>query len=315
MSNASRQQPETKKPQVLATPGASEGNVKITKESNVMSKNSTAAAQIIPFDFRGESVRAITINGDPWFVAADVCAILGQTNTTKALQSLDDDERSNFKLGRQGEVNIISESGLYTLILRCRDAVKKGSKPHAFRKWVTAEVLPAIRKHGRYEDAGNRMGTLLGQTIGTDGFHCLAAVLDGKVRHLPAKLRTGAKNHIWSQVRKGFSVSTVEDIPASSLDAARNFIAAYAIEGDWMPKEERSVGIAEWSNIGCLIHCVEQTYAVFERYRLYHHLGGLGCQAGAEMLGFLWDGLGSAAHVKKHCATELASVSLGRAAA
>ena len=48
-------------------------------------------------------------------------------------------------------MNIVSESGMYTLILRCRDAVKKGSVPHRFRKWVTAEVLPAIRKTGKYE--------------------------------------------------------------------------------------------------------------------------------------------------------------------
>ena len=51
----------------------------------------------------------------------------------------------------QQEVNIISESGMYTLILRCRDAVKKGSIPHRFRKWVTSEVLPAIRKTGKYQ--------------------------------------------------------------------------------------------------------------------------------------------------------------------
>ncbi|WKN20799.1 Bro-N domain-containing protein [Azotobacter vinelandii] len=281
-----------------------------------MTKNTTAAAQIIPFDFRGESVRAIPINGDPWFVAADVCAILGQTNTTKALQSLDEDERSNFKLGRQGEVNIISESGLYTLILRCRDAVKKGSKPHAFRKWVTAEVLPAIRKHGRYEDASGKMGTLLDAAIGVTELTALNGVIRQKAAVVRKDRRRSFIHTMHSRLHTRFNVPRTELILAKDFEAACNFVAAYAIEGEWMPKEEaRSVGIAEWSNIGCLIHCVEQTYAVFERYRLYHYLGGLGCQAGAEMLGFLWDGLGSAAHVKKYCATELASVSLGRAAA
>lgn len=121
----------------------------------------------------------------------------------------------------------MNESGLYSLILTSRKAEAK-----RFKKWVTAEVLPAIRKHGRYVDSDNRMGTLIGQTIGTDGFHCLAALLDGKVRRLPAKVRRGAKNHIWSQVHKAFSVVSVEDIPASAMDSVRTFIAAYALEGE-----------------------------------------------------------------------------------
>lgn len=79
--------------------------------------------------------------------------------------------------------------------------------------------------------------TIQGQTIGTDGFHCLAAVVDGKTKRLPAALRRGAKNHLWSQVHKAFSVVTAEDIPASQLDAARNFVAAYALEGEWLGRD------------------------------------------------------------------------------
>lgn len=195
-------------------------------------------AQIIPFDFEKQPVRATIIDGSPWFVASDICKSLGIANTTQALQALDDDERSMFNIGRQGRANIINESGLFTLILRSREATTPGTPQHRFRKWVTAEVLPAIRKHGRYVDSNNRMTTLIGQTIGTDGFHCLAAVLDGKVRHLPAKIRRGAKNHIWSQVHKAFSVVSVEDIPASQMGSVRNFIGAYALEGEWLPKAE-----------------------------------------------------------------------------
>lgn len=105
----------------------------------------------LAFNFEEHQVRSVIIDNEPWFVAHDVCQALRQTNTTKALKSLDDEERSNFKLGRQGEVNIINESGLFTLILRCRDAVNKGTIPYRFRKWVTSEVLPSIRKTGRYE--------------------------------------------------------------------------------------------------------------------------------------------------------------------
>lgn len=79
--------------------------------------------------------------------------------------------------------------------------------------------------------------SIIGRTIGTDGFHCLAAVVDGKVKRLPAGLRRGARGHIWSQVHKAFSVVTAEDIPATQLDAARNFVAAYALEGEWLGRE------------------------------------------------------------------------------
>ena len=105
----------------------------------------------IAFSFEDAAVRIISDDGSPWFVATDVCEILGISNTTQALQRLDDDERSMFNIGRSkihgggGEVNIINESGLYSLILRSR-------KPEAkrFRKWVTGEVLPSIRRNGSY---------------------------------------------------------------------------------------------------------------------------------------------------------------------
>lgn len=90
-------------------------------------------------------VRSIIKNGDPWFVAKDICDVLGLSNPTVALNALDQDERSKFLLGRQGETNIINESGLYALIFR-------SNKPNArkFRKWITSEVLPSIRKTGKY---------------------------------------------------------------------------------------------------------------------------------------------------------------------
>jgi len=103
------------------------------------------------FSFQeSHQVRVVLVSGDPWFVALDVIKALKLTNPTMALKSLDDDERAKFNLGRQGETNIISESGLYTLILRCRDAVKHGTTAWRFRKWVTNEVLPAIRNNGEY---------------------------------------------------------------------------------------------------------------------------------------------------------------------
>jgi len=251
-----------------------------------------ATAQVIPFRFEAREVRTLLIDDQPWFVAADVCESLSIANTARAMSRLDDDEKgvhSVNTLGGTQNVSILNESGLYSLILTSRKAEAK-----RFKKWVTAEVLPAIRKHGRYEDASGQMRTLIGQTIGTDGFHCLAAVLDGKVRHLPAPARRGAKNHIWSQVHKAFSVVTAEDIPAAQLDSARNFIAAYHVqEGEWLPKEEKAGTVLndhQLYNVYFLRSHFKHLNDIFNRYKLYSHFSGIGSPVGAEMIDHFRDG-------------------------
>lgn len=97
------------------------------------------------YNYEGNDVRAINKNGEPWWVLKDICDVLELSNPTTVADRLDDDERSKFDLGRQGECNIINESGLYNVILR-------SDKPKAkdFKRWVTHEVLPSIRKHGVY---------------------------------------------------------------------------------------------------------------------------------------------------------------------
>ena len=194
-------------------------------------------AQVIPFQFDTREVRTMLIDDQPWFVAADVSCALEYRIAGDMTRNLDDDEKGTQIVRTPGgdqEMLVINESGLYSAILRSRKAEAK-----RFKKWVTAEVLPAIRKHGRYDDEENKLNTLVGQTIGTDGFHCLAAVVDGKLRHLPAAARRRARGHLWSQVHKAFSVVSAEHIPASQLEAARNFIAAYALEGEWLGREEK----------------------------------------------------------------------------
>lgn len=119
-----------------------------------------ANSQAAVFKFESnDAIRSVLIDGSPWFVAQDVCTALRIQNVTQALDKLDDDERSMLNIGhehrsifdkRVKEINIVSESGLYTLILRCRDAVTPGTIPYRFRKWVTGEVLPQIRQTGRY---------------------------------------------------------------------------------------------------------------------------------------------------------------------
>lgn len=97
------------------------------------------------FDFNGQDLRMVIQNDEPWFVASDVCRILEIQNVTQAIQRLEDNERSMFNIGRQGNANIINESGLYELIFASRKLEAK-----MFKKWVKQDVLPSIRKHGIY---------------------------------------------------------------------------------------------------------------------------------------------------------------------
>lgn len=200
-----------------------------------MTDTSTTVSNVIPFNFGKQQVRTLLINDQPWFVATDVCESLAIVNTARALSRLDEDERgihSMNTLGGAQNLSVVNESGLYSLILTSRKAEAK-----IFKKWVTAEVLPTIRKHGRYEDTTGKMNTLVGQTIGTDGFHMLGAVVKGKVSSLPAPIQRRATAKIWSQTHAAFGVRSAADIPADQLDAARNFIAAYAVlEGEFIPK-------------------------------------------------------------------------------
>lgn len=101
------------------------------------------------FNFSGQDVRIITINDEPWFVGKDVSDILGYSNSRKALSDhVDGEDKGVTKsdtLGGSQNITIINESGLYSLIL-------KSKKPEAkqFKRWVTSEVIPTIRKHGAY---------------------------------------------------------------------------------------------------------------------------------------------------------------------
>jgi prophage antirepressor-like protein len=107
---------------------------------------------LLCFDFNEQAVRVILIDAAPWWVAADICAILGLGNVTMAIRKLDNDQitLNQIEGASNGKpVNLVSESGLWTLVLR-------SDKPQAvaIRRWLTGEVLPALRRTGRYAMPG-----------------------------------------------------------------------------------------------------------------------------------------------------------------
>ena len=195
------------------------------------------------FNFNTTSpVRAFEKDGLTWFVAADVCKALEIQNPTQALEKLDDDERSMFNIGRSeihgggGNVNIINESGLYILILRSRKAMEQGSTAWKFRKWVTSEVLPTIRKTGGYQ---------VGQKTTADdrtGLRQAVAALVG---------RKGIDySSAYSMIHQRFNVEAIEDIPAEKLPEAVAYAHALTLHTgltgevlDALPKAEPKLPI------------------------------------------------------------------------
>ena len=205
---------------------------------------------LIPYDFDGQPVRTIiNDDGNPWFVHADACRVLDITNSGNAAARLDSDEKgvhSMDTLGGRQELTIISESGLYSLILTSR-------KPEAkrFKKWITSVVIPSFRKTGRYgasdpmaalSDPATMRSLLLGYTekvialegrvselqpkavaldriANTDGSLCLmdtAKTLQVRPKDLIAYM----KAHLWIFMRLGTShwVGRAEKLNAGYLE-------------------------------------------------------------------------------------------------
>lgn len=110
------------------------------------------SADLMPFDYNGQSVRTVVIDGEPWFVLADLCAVLGLGSPHKVADRIDPDARNQTpvidSLGRSQTATIVNESGMYEVVIR-------SDKPEAvtFRRWLTGTVLPTIRKTGSFSVA------------------------------------------------------------------------------------------------------------------------------------------------------------------
>ena len=201
----------------------------------------------------GSSVRTITKDGEPWFVLTDVCKPLGIKNATDVAKRLDKDELARFNLGgRPGVVNIVNESGMYAVVLR-------SDKPTAkkFRKWITSEVLPAIRKTGGYQkpqsaveqlelhreailEVSHRIDKLEQDMplLGCDMDKITTAVkklgvkaLGGKntPAYLDKTVRGKVYHDIYEQLKRQFGVSTYKNIKRVQLDQALETLKGYKL--------------------------------------------------------------------------------------
>lgn len=181
------------------------------------------------FNFHDHSVRTVIRDGEVWFVASDVCSALGYVNPSKAVADhLDDDERSHEQLDRSrmgSKAVIISESGLYALVLRSR-------KPEArkFAKWVTAEVLPAIRKTGQYVAKPYTTGPR--DTLTAEQADTLRNMLTdaAKARHPGDGKKQGALlMRGWSKLKAHFKTD-YRHIPQAEFAEALSIVARHIAE-------------------------------------------------------------------------------------
>ncbi|WP_434252850.1 Bro-N domain-containing protein [Enterobacter hormaechei subsp. xiangfangensis] len=147
------------------------------------------------------NIRAVMVDGNPWFVAADVCSAIGIKHSASAMRALDNDEKGVHSMhtpGGQQDFTIINESGLYTLILRCRDAVTPGTIPYRFRKWVTGEVLPQIRQTGRYVREELSPADKAQKVVASFMPAILEAMKSGEKQEYNVPLKPGYREHIHS---------------------------------------------------------------------------------------------------------------------
>lgn len=220
---------------------------------------------IIPFHFEVHTVRTQMIEGEPWFVLADVCKVLEIRNSGDAAARLDDDEKADVGITdtssggvqQSRSMIVINESGLYSLIMTSR-------KPQAkrFKKWVTAEVLPTIRKTGSYgtpqlpsfeqlerlanltavaiENKAGQLRTEFRTELST--FEASMPItgeqtgpIKKAVRDLAQKM--GGKPHhfrqAWRTLYDRYGIAAYRDLPRNKYDEALEFIAkvAKAYEG------------------------------------------------------------------------------------
>lgn len=214
--------------------------------------------QLQVFNFVGNEIRVVAKDGQPWWVAKDVCDVLEIKNSRDALGRLDEDEKgvaSTDTLGGTQQVQVVNESGLYSLVLSSR-------KPEAkqFKRWITHEVIPAIRKTGTYSIASlspelqaifvhdeklqildGRIGKLE-NTMTIDygqqralrklGNNVVMVLVGGKNSVAYKKFASKAFNELWKHYKNTFNIESYCDTPSVEFERGKEVLR------NWKPSEE-----------------------------------------------------------------------------
>ena len=198
-----------------------------------MANNSTAASNVIPFVFEANSVRVQEIGGAPWFGASDVCAILGYRNAADAVakhcRAAGIAKRDISSGGQMRSFSFINEGNLYRLIIKSRK-----EEAQRFEAWVCDEVLPAIRKQGRYEEPAGKMAGLMNDLMLTPAHQ--RHVLD-RVAELAGRDKKKYPT-VWRSIKAHFKVASYKQIPDSQYPALCEFMMCKPIGGEYLPKQE-----------------------------------------------------------------------------
>lgn len=206
-----------------------------TFDGNHDMNSNTAVSNVIPFAFEAKSVRVQQIDGSPWFCLTDVCSILGYSNSRDAMakhcRETGVAKRDISSTGQRRSLTFVSEGNLYRLIIKSRK-----DEAQRFESWVCDEVLPSIRKSGGYADRHAVMGDLVGAVIGSSGEVVLDRVIDQKIIGCSPSVQRSIRHTLKSRLRSRFNVQKTALIPVECLADACNFVAAYAIEGELLPR-------------------------------------------------------------------------------
>lgn len=140
------------------------------------------SADLLPFDYNGQSVRTVMVEGEPWFVLSDLCAVLGLSNPSVVAQRVDASALSQTEISSGGQgrsVTVVSEAGMYEVVIR-------SDKPEAiaFRRWLTGTVLPQIRKTGSFVAVQSREERM---ALGLQAAQELLAEKDQQIAELAPK--------------------------------------------------------------------------------------------------------------------------------
>lgn len=196
------------------------------------------------FGFGEQLVRTFNREDGVWFVAKDVCAALGLENPSKVLTALEQDEKGITNadtLGGKQQLLIVSESGMYALVFKSRKASAK-----AFRKWVTQEVLPAIRLTGRYQAPSNDdeddIGRIVAPDLGTPFQMEAMKVGLSLIRTTERVWGVRAAQKMWAKL--GFPVPRTElpDLPARGSALVTSLPPGSASAGDKLAPDVATVG-------------------------------------------------------------------------